>query len=182
MLAILDRLKGCGEFEIVIFGDKVIVEDPITEWPRCDCLLSWHSDGFPLKKVCMHKHLIRQLHSDIICAGDTGLSPLLTKMTSICTLLSGSNCKCPRCVCAVPLSCRACSDASAVTGSGSANIFRVMQAQRYANLRKPYLINDMQLQDLLLDRRAVYATLEVLLSPTAWSCYSSITPFWCRSC
>ena len=62
MLAILDRLKGCGEFEIVIFGDKVIVEDPITEWPRCDCLLSWHSDGFPLKKVCMHKHLIQPLH------------------------------------------------------------------------------------------------------------------------
>ena len=47
-----------------------------------------------------------------------------------------------------------------------------MQAQRYANLRKPYLINDMQLQDLLLDRRAVYATLEVHLSPTAWSCHS----------
>ena len=39
-----------------------------------------------------------------------------------------------------------------------------MQAQKYAALRKPYLINDMQLQDLLLDRRAVYATLEVRLA------------------
>lgn len=36
-----------------------------------------------------------------------------------------------------------------------------MQAQRYAALRKPYLINDLQLQDLLLDRRAVYQTLQV---------------------
>ena len=41
--------------------------------------------------------------------------------------------------------------------SGSAGA----QAQRYASLRKPYLINDMQMQNLLLDRRAVYATLEV---------------------
>lgn len=37
------------------------------------------------------------------------------------------------------------------------------QAQKYAALRKPYLINDMQLQDLLLDRRRVYETLQVRL-------------------
>ena len=51
MMAILERLRGCGEFDTVIFGDKAILEDPVTEWPRCDCLLSWHSDGFPLKKA-----------------------------------------------------------------------------------------------------------------------------------
>ena len=53
MLAILDRLKGCGEFEIIIFGDNAILNEPIADWPRCDCLLSWHSDGFPLKKACL---------------------------------------------------------------------------------------------------------------------------------
>ena len=37
----------------------------------------------------------------------------------------------------------------------------LLQAQKYAALRKPYLINDMQLQDLLLDRRRVYQTLQV---------------------
>ena len=51
MRAILDRLHAFGEFDIVVFGDKVITEDPITEWPLCDCLLSWHSEGFPLAKV-----------------------------------------------------------------------------------------------------------------------------------
>ena len=35
------------------------------------------------------------------------------------------------------------------------------QAQQYAALRKPYLINDMLMQDILLDRRKVYQQLQV---------------------
>ena len=35
------------------------------------------------------------------------------------------------------------------------------QAQKYAALRKPYLINDMAMQDVLLDRRRVYQKLQV---------------------
>lgn len=34
------------------------------------------------------------------------------------------------------------------------------QAQKYAALRKPYLINDMAMQDVLLDRRRVYQKLQ----------------------
>ena len=37
----------------------------------------------------------------------------------------------------------------------------VLQAQQYAALRKPYLINDMLMQDILLDRRKVYQQLQV---------------------
>ena len=51
MKAIVDRLETYGEFEITYFGDETILEKPIAEWPSCDCLLSWHSDGFPLAKV-----------------------------------------------------------------------------------------------------------------------------------
>ena len=36
-----------------------------------------------------------------------------------------------------------------------------VQAQQYAALRKPYLINDMLMQDILLDRRKVYEQLQV---------------------
>lgn len=36
-----------------------------------------------------------------------------------------------------------------------------MQAQQYASLRKPYLVNDMLMQDILLDRRKVYQQLQV---------------------
>ena len=39
-----------------------------------------------------------------------------------------------------------------------------LQAQKYAALKKPYLINDMVMQDVLLDRRRVYAKLKVSLS------------------
>mmetsp|Transcript_25598 Transcript_25598/g.75672 ORF Transcript_25598/g.75672 Transcript_25598/m.75672 type:complete len:1449 (-) Transcript_25598:644-4990(-) len=51
MVRILDRLMAFGEFEIIHFGDDVILNQPIEAWPRCDCLVSWHSDGFPLKKA-----------------------------------------------------------------------------------------------------------------------------------
>ena len=39
-----------------------------------------------------------------------------------------------------------------------------LQAQKYAALKKPYLINDMVMQDVLLDRRRVYAKLKASLS------------------
>lgn len=51
MKAIIERMLAFGEFEIITFGDDVIVSKPISEWPHCECLLSWHSDGFPLSKV-----------------------------------------------------------------------------------------------------------------------------------
>ena len=83
MQEIVARLQASGEFEVKPFGDDVILNKPVEDWPRCDCLLSWHSDGFPLQK-----------------------------------------------------------------------------AQAYASLRRPYLINDVHMQDLLLDRRAVYSKLQ----------------------
>lgn len=83
MQEIVARLQASGEFEVRPFGDDVILNKPVEEWPRCDCLLSWHSDGFPLQK-----------------------------------------------------------------------------AQAYASLRRPYLINDVHMQDLLLDRREVYSKLQ----------------------
>ena len=51
MNAIVERMLAFGEFEIFTFGDNTILEKPVSEWPQCECLLSWHSDGFPLAKV-----------------------------------------------------------------------------------------------------------------------------------
>lgn len=51
MQAIVERLIAFGEFEVEVFGDDVTLHKPIAEWPVCDVLLSWHSDGFPLDKV-----------------------------------------------------------------------------------------------------------------------------------
>ena len=70
------------EFDVEVFTNDMICNKPIEEWPLCDCLLSWFSDGFPLDK-----------------------------------------------------------------------------AIAYAKLRKPFLVNDLEQQKLLMDRREVYARL-----------------------
>lgn len=51
MKEILERLTAWGEFEVIIFGDEAILDKPTEDWPHVECLLCWHSDGFPLKKA-----------------------------------------------------------------------------------------------------------------------------------
>ncbi|XAR51779.1 Diphosphoinositol-pentakisphosphate kinase [Bertholletia excelsa] len=85
---ILERLQAFGEFEVIHFGDKVILEDPIESWPVCDCLIAFYSSGYPLEK-----------------------------------------------------------------------------AEAYAALRKPFLVNELEPQHLLHDRRKVYERLELFGIP-----------------
>ncbi|KAL9257942.1 Inositol hexakisphosphate and diphosphoinositol-pentakisphosphate kinase VIP2-like protein [Drosera capensis] len=88
MAQILERLEAFGEFEIVIFGDDMILHEPVESWPLCDCLIAFYSSGYPLEK-----------------------------------------------------------------------------AEAYAALRKPFLVNELEPQHLLHDRRKVYERLEMFGIP-----------------
>ncbi|XP_010551874.1 PREDICTED: inositol hexakisphosphate and diphosphoinositol-pentakisphosphate kinase 1-like isoform X2 [Tarenaya hassleriana] len=98
---ILDRLQAFGEFEVIHFGDKVILQDPIESWPVCDCLIAFYSSGYPLEK-----------------------------------------------------------------------------AEAYAALRKPFLVNELEPQHLLHDRRKVYEHLEMYGIPVPrYACVNREVPY-----
>ncbi|XP_073995355.1 inositol hexakisphosphate and diphosphoinositol-pentakisphosphate kinase isoform X4 [Rhodnius prolixus] len=67
MREILTRLQEFQYIRILVFPEDVIVQKPVEEWPSCDCLISFHSKGFPLEKAIQyatlrHPYVINNLH------------------------------------------------------------------------------------------------------------------------
>ncbi|KAI4523191.1 hypothetical protein K523DRAFT_239570 [Schizophyllum commune Tattone D] len=59
MTEILTRLvqRSRGAIEVKVFGDKVILDEDVDNWPRCDVLISFFSTDFPLDKAISYVKL-----------------------------------------------------------------------------------------------------------------------------
>ncbi|CAH0551018.1 unnamed protein product [Brassicogethes aeneus] len=57
MKEILTRLQEFEYIKVIVFPEDVILQKPVEEWPVCDCLISFHSKGFPLDKAISYAQL-----------------------------------------------------------------------------------------------------------------------------
>ncbi|KAH8830781.1 histidine phosphatase superfamily-domain-containing protein [Flagelloscypha sp. PMI_526] len=72
MTEILTRIKSRGRVEVKVFGDKVILDEDVENWPRCDVLISFFSTDFPLDKAISYVRLRQPL-----CINDLASQALL---------------------------------------------------------------------------------------------------------
>ena len=61
MKNVLSRLAQEPVIEIVMFTDHTILNEPVEEWPVCDSLIAFYSNGFPLEKAIEYVELRKPL-------------------------------------------------------------------------------------------------------------------------
>ena len=57
MKEFLQRIEASGHFEIVLFPEEVIQNQPPEQWPVVDCCIPFFSDGFPLDKAIIYANM-----------------------------------------------------------------------------------------------------------------------------
>ncbi|XP_062537561.1 inositol hexakisphosphate and diphosphoinositol-pentakisphosphate kinase 2 isoform X20 [Armigeres subalbatus] len=57
MKEILTRLQEFEYIRMIVFSEEIILKEPVDKWPLCDCLISFHSKGFPLEKAIQYAQL-----------------------------------------------------------------------------------------------------------------------------
>jgi hypothetical protein len=118
MAEILSRLNE-DHFQVVFFGDNVILNAPIEEWPVCNVVIAFFSKGYPLQKAKDYVKLRKP-----IILNDLDMQELLQDRRRVYDHLEASGIDVPR---HIYLS----RDGYVSTGTGDGNSVRDQEVQEF---------------------------------------------------
>ncbi|KAE8221227.1 hypothetical protein CF319_g5381 [Tilletia indica] len=93
MQNILNRLMAHDDvdIQIVMFGDKTLIDEPPELWPVCDVLISFFSSGFPIDKAIAYVDLRKP-----ICVNDLRCQKVLWDRRTVLAILEKCGVPTPR--------------------------------------------------------------------------------------
>lgn len=118
MAEILSRLNE-DHFQVVFFGDAIILNSPIEEWPVCNVVIAFFSKGYPLQKAKDYVKLRKP-----IILNDLDMQELLQDRRRVYDHLEASGIDVPR---HIYLS----RDGYVSTGTGDGNSVRDQEVQEF---------------------------------------------------